>query len=141
LAEIEAGGNAAVTYAIDTDRRIVYLRVRSTPTLEDAERVLVAAFSDERYVPGFACLVDRTATEPPTTQYVRGLTTIFRRHRDLLTPSRVAVVVASQATYGMFRMLQSLGVDTPAEMEIFRDHEEAEAWIRGGQGPRRGVGE
>ena len=139
MADAQHGnGNATVTYTIDTARRIVYLRVHSTPTLEDAESVLLAAFTDDRYQPGFGCLVDRTMPEPPTTQYVRGLTAIFRRHRDVFTPSRVAVVVSSPATYGMFRMLQSLGggIDMPAQLEIFRDHGEAEAWLGDWHTPR-----
>lgn len=119
----------AISHAIDSAKRTVYLRINREPSLAEAEAGLLTAFQDPRYEFGFNCLVDRTKVGPPTTQYVHGLTDIIRRHRKIFTPARVAVVVSSPATHGMFRMLQALTHDMPCESDIFTNETEAEKWL------------
>jgi hypothetical protein len=119
----------AISHTIDAARRIVHLRINREPTMAEAEEGLLIAFQDPLYQAGFTCLVDRTAAGPPSKEHVYWLTDIFRRHRDILTPSRVAVIVANPATYGMFRMLQALNHEMPAKLNIFNSHVEAEQWL------------
>ncbi len=97
--------------------------------MAEAEEGLLIAFQDPLYQAGFTCLVDRTAAGPPSKEHVYRLTDIFRRHRDVLTPSRVAVIVADPATHGMFRMLQALNHEMPAKLNIFDSQAEAEQWL------------
>jgi hypothetical protein len=120
---------AAISHTIDTAKRIVRLRINREPTLAEAEEGLLSAFQDPLYQTGFTCLVDRTAAGPPSKDHVYGLTHIFRRRREILTPSRVAVIVASPAAHGMFRMLQALNHEMPSKLNIFNNHAEAEQWL------------
>ncbi len=127
--EPPVSASTSISHSIDTARRILFLRINREPSLAEAEKALLAAFQDPLYGQGFYCLVDRTRIGPPTTQYVHGLTGIIHRHREIFTPARVAVVVSSPATYGMFRMLQALTHDVHCESNIFVDEAEAEQWL------------
>jgi hypothetical protein len=119
----------AISHTIDTAKRIVYLRINREPTMAEAEEGLLMAFQDPLYQAGFTCLVDRTLAGPPSKEHVYRLTEIFNRHRHILTPSRVAVIVASPAAHGMFRMLQALNHDMPSELNIFNSQAEGEQWL------------
>src|SRR5580704_8134008 len=60
----------AISHAIDTARRIVYLRINREPTLAEAEEGLLTAFQDPLYQTGFTCLVDRTVAGPPSKEHM-----------------------------------------------------------------------
>ena len=53
-------------------------------------------------------------------------------------PTRTALVAGSPFTFGMSRMYELLrGDDSPEEIRVFSDYDEARAWLAEGRAPRR----
>lgn len=52
---------------------------------------------------------------------------------DMLRDGRVAMVAATDATYGMFRMWEMQRESMPYEVRVFRDVNEALAWLKSGE--------
>ena len=59
-----------------------------------------------------------------------------RKATTITGPIRSAILVGNQAQFGMARMFQTLNDHPAVEVEIFRDRNEAVAWLAGG-GERR----
>ena len=91
------------------------------------DKGFLAATPGQRY----AFLSDHTALEEPATsaqvsivlQKVAELRGVYER-------SKWAIVVSSPASYGMMRLLQVHAEKIELEVEIFRDLEEANQWVR-----------
>ena len=65
-----------------------------------------------------------------TSNGQRQLAKFMAQHAERLRGGRVAMVAASEVTFGMFRMwqLQREGLDY--QVEVFRELDEALAWVR-----------
>ncbi len=119
----------SVSYTIDEARRLIVLRVRATPTIDEAETLLVSAFSDRRRRPGDACLIDRTGADQPSLEYIQAVASVISRHIELLRPSCAAIVVSGPAAVGVFSMLPMYVGTATVPFEVFTSVAEAEAWI------------
>jgi hypothetical protein len=127
-----------VQSAIDVTARIVRIAVEGDPPFDEFRDTLLATFDDTRYRPGFGFLVDRRQAAAPSAEYVRRITDFLRGHQREMAGGRVAVVIASLATYGMGRMAQTIGEDLPALLELFTDLQKAEAWLGNSSEPAGG---
>jgi hypothetical protein len=58
------------------------------------------------------------------------LTQVVAARREMLRGGRVAMVAGSAAAYGMFRMWEMQRETMPYEVRVFRDRDEALAWLR-----------
>jgi hypothetical protein len=94
--------------------------------------------------PGFHLLTDhRAVTTPISAEDARRIAAELRGRTQRLESMGGwcwAAVATKPASYGMVRMLSALVEDTPIELEVFTEMEEAEAWLalRGGAS-RRGT--
>lgn len=62
-----------------------------------------------------------------------GMSAMVERSRELwgsMRGGRTAIVVSSDADYGMGRMYQSLAENMPRKLEVFRDFDLAVAWLK-----------
>jgi len=51
---------------------------------------------------------------------------------DQMAGGRTAILVAREADFGMGRMYEQMAADMPRELGVFRDRDEAVAWLREG---------
>lgn len=77
-------------------------------------------------------LVDGTdiAEMAITAQGQWKLTQVVATRREMLRGGRVAMVAGSDAAYGMFRMWEMQRETMPYEVRVFRDRDQALAWLR-----------
>jgi hypothetical protein len=119
-----------LTYAIESDTRIVAVVVSAPPSVDDYRRLLDTILSDPAYRPGYHFLVDRRAVAVvPDTQRVWAMTPLLDVIARWGGPCRMAVVTDGDATYGMMRMASVLGSDTGVEVGAFRDPDMARDWL------------
>ena len=64
-----------------------------------------------------------------TAEGIRELAEHAASRAEQLAPGRLAVLVASDTVFGMFRMLQALLDGTGIEIRVFRDPAQAYAWL------------
>jgi hypothetical protein len=64
-----------------------------------------------------------------TTEGVDRMVQHDERHAPEVRAHRLAIVASQDIVYGMARMYQSLTEQTVANVRIFRDIEEARAWL------------
>lgn len=50
---------------------------------------------------------------------------------DRLSGGRSAILVARESDFGMARMYEQLAAEAPRDLHVFRDHDEAIAWLLG----------
>ena len=121
----------AVTYTIDEGERMVRVHYATKPSGEELAELMESVIGDPRYRPGFKWLVDRRDAGAADTNDLRRVTLFVEEHQDAFTGCRLALVVASPAAYGMGRMAQAFAQDFPVHIEVFRDLDGAERWLRG----------
>jgi hypothetical protein len=117
-----------LTYSIDPTDRLVRLHYDGSPTYREAVVLILAILSDPDFRAGYDLLADRRGVPAPTAAYVRNLLAFAKRHH-LLGESRFALVVDSQASFGMARMGQIIGEGEPTPIMIFDDLAAAEDWL------------
>ena len=118
----------AYEYAVDTERRLVRVRMWGDVTTAELLRLVQELGGDPRITPDFAELIDLAAAS---------VKTITARHlRDLaasaLDPvARRAFVTADALAFGLARMFESLRAanQAPEENAVFMDLAQAEAWL------------
>lgn len=98
---------------------------------------------DERIVPGIPVIVDSRGVEPSdSVEMVRHLAAMAREIAVDLDCGAVALVVASDVSYGMARMYMALTEAVHPDTKAFRDYDEALEWLKsqpeepGGSAPR-----
>jgi hypothetical protein len=119
-----------VTYRIDTEKQIIRITVKGQPLPGEHAAVTQQWLNDPDYVPGMSILLDNRGREEPSDRArVEKLASETRSSPFAVPGIRVAIVVASDAEYGMSRMYGSLAEESGLEIRTFRDIDEAEAWL------------
>ncbi len=118
------------TYVIDQDRRLVISTGSGLLTGAEVLDHQTRLSTDPLFQPGFCQLIDCTGVTATSVdvQTIRHLTS-----KNIFDPeSRRAAVVSSSLTVGVMRMIASYAEISGRykEIRIFRDREEALAWLR-----------
>jgi hypothetical protein len=120
-----------VTYRYIDDQNLV-LGVL-TGDLDDEQLLATAddVSANERIRPGYFELVDTRHAASMDRLSAEGLRKVAARASPHLRPpgGRMALVVAESLTYGLARMYSVYAEETRSEIEVFRDIEEACAWL------------
>ncbi len=90
------------------------------------------ALQENKYLEGFGLeLVDgREVTAHSTTrQGMEAFTEAVRQVEDQIRGRRVAMVASNDVTFGMFRMWELRREDLDYIVMVFRDYDEALAWL------------
>ena len=120
----------SVEYRIDQERSLVRLEVLDPLDLEQIAETVQRLLSDPKLRPGLNFLSDHSKLQSTaTTDLVKSTPPLLVRLSERLGPFRCALVVPSEASYGMARMAGVLAESSPAEVRAFRSLEEAEAWL------------
>ena len=122
---------SGIDYGIDVPARMVRLVFSGSVPFETWAATMETIFGLPDYRPGFDFLVDRRDAEAATADEVRRIVAFIYKNRAACANSRWAIVVTSDADFGMVRMTQALAYDHPTEIEIFHDVDHAISWLAG----------
>jgi hypothetical protein len=121
-----------IQYEIDRGRRL--LRAVSVGRV-DAEAVrdyLRRIENDSEYDPSFDGIIDvRGATADVSPDDIRDIAELVRR-RPVEATGRRAVLVSSDEHFGLMRMFEAYTSRGPTRYRVFRDPDEANAWLESG---------
>jgi hypothetical protein len=114
---------------IDTEKGIVYTTVTGELTLEEIAADIAGLTSDPSFRPDMPRLFDlRGVTKLLTADEMARLAQTLRSSPGS-KPSRRALLVGSDLSFGMFRMFTALADGGDVENRVFRDEAEARAWV------------
>lgn len=119
-----------VRYQIDQEHSLIRLEL-SDPLDRDAiPEIIGRLISDPGLRPGLSLLSDHSELKfTATTELVKAIPAVAHELADRLGPFRCALVVPSDASYGMARMAEAVAHGSPIQIRAFRSSEEAEAWL------------
>jgi hypothetical protein len=123
-----------ITFALDQATRI--RMAQYTGIVDDAQLLTsyAALLSDPDYDATLNDLVDLrgVARLEISADAMRQLISMYRPVDKLGVRTRLAVVAASDVTFGMSRMYELLrGDEVPEEIRVFRSYDDAVAWLGG----------
>jgi hypothetical protein len=120
-----------VTCEIDPAAGLVYTTARGLVKIDEVVQALEAVMAHPDFRPRLNGIADFRAgdVEHIRSDDVRRLASLLARHRDAIGPSRTAVVVSRDVTFGMARMFQAFAEATPVETQVFRNMDEARQWV------------
>jgi hypothetical protein len=120
-----------VSWAHDLAGQRTIVTLTDPYSFQEWEETVAAMIAARACEPRGHFLVDRRQSAPPTTEFVRRMSETFVEHVVTIGRARVAVVVDSEAGFGMARMSQLLAeAQTPAvTIRAFRSYTEAERWL------------
>jgi len=102
-------------------------------TARDLKDLLLAAISDPRTKPGIPTLMDvRKSDATRTTDELVSVVDFLGSQRDQRVPLRCAVVTSSDLRFGLSRMASVYVERYGVELQVFRDIESAEYWLKSG---------
>jgi hypothetical protein len=119
-----------VEVRIDVERGVVIRRAWGEVTVNELTESFSKVLQDPDYRSGMPSLSDlRDLKVTGFTPTIRGIAEFIERRREQTGAARAAVVVSSEAAYGLLRMLQALTHKSPMEIRPFRKMEEALEWL------------
>jgi len=119
-----------ITFELDRERRQLRTTIRGPIAFADVQAHIDAIVAADAL--GYADLVDASAAGGPGlfSGDIRRIAQLMGSLRRESTIGPRAIVVTSNAAYGMVRMLAVLA-SAWVTVEAFRDRDAAEAWLRG----------
>lgn len=122
-----------IQYRVEPERELIRVVITGAVGEENFEEYRRQLAGDPGYSAEYARLFDlRGVSTAPTTAQIRSLVhTIVRR--ALPTPAKRAIVVSSDVSFGMFRMLgMLLEGHTREQFRVFRAIDDALRWLAAG---------
>lgn len=119
-----------VTHAVDQDAGVVRLVLSGVLTAADMVGAVQAVLADLEPGRRYDVLSDhRGLVEPATREQLLQLSDFLGSRGSPFHDRRWAVIVGSQASYGMIRLLSVHLESVPIWVAPFHDAAEAEAWL------------
>lgn len=126
-------GTMGVSHRWDGERGILLIEMIGVPT--DAELLALAegVAGNPEYPTPRRELVDLRGVETTevSSTTLRRVTEVFQAADRNPAQSRIAIVAETNLAYGLSRVYQALRSRSPLRLEVFRDYEEALAWLTG----------
>ncbi len=120
-----------ITYSIDRERNVVFTTIRGVLTDDELLDHKKRLTSDPNFKSGMVELSDaREVGElAVTAEGVGRFVTQDSKDSELLKGYKLAIVASEDVVYGMARMYQTLTEKNVPAVRIFRDLDEAKAWL------------
>ncbi len=120
-----------IIYRIFPDRKLAYIRAWGEVTAEEIVTEGARMFAEPEWENGFNILCDyREISEfDLDREDVEEIVASDKRNEPLLDESRCAVVATDNLVFGISRMWEILSHDTRLTNMVFRDMDEAMAWL------------
>jgi hypothetical protein len=122
----------AITYRFEGG--YIYTTIEGETGYADVKAYLDTVLRDPRFRPGMPSVVDcRGVKSLFSISDLRKTAADARSRPEMSVPGRVAVLASSNLVYGLLRMYEVFSDGQPVEMRVFRQPEEATAWLTGGE--------
>ena len=125
----------AVDTRIDEETGIAIQEIRGDLSADEILKAQEDLYLESGFDPSRPCLWDATngnVAGAMSGAEMQGAanrsTTLWER----MAGGRTAILVAREADFGMGRMYEQMAADMPRELRVFRDRDEAVAWLLGG---------
>lgn len=120
-----------ISYQIDVKHQLVLTTASGTLTDDDVLQFKFRLVRDPDFRPGMSELSDIRNVEKieVTTIGIRQMVEQDKKDAKFIASHRLAMVASDDVVYGMARMYQTLTESTMDNVKIFRDINEAHAWI------------
>jgi hypothetical protein len=124
----------AITYTISRDERLAKAHASGIIAAEEMNRFVDAVIADPELRPGLRGLVDAREAEPDVT--VLQLAEVAKKVFKVIDRGlgRIAIVVASRASYRVSKTFTVLARALGIEVDVFTDIAAAEAWLDDSKG-------
>ena len=116
------------TYEIRNDARRVVVTYHGQPTIEQWRDTIKTAFDDPVCEPSFDVVLDRSATGPPTTEFIQAAVAFVDYLSGQRGPVRWAMVSGDIGSYGMGRMAEQIA-ECRGSVRVFKSRDAAFAWL------------
>jgi hypothetical protein len=119
-----------ITFRIDKASGIVFTTIAGQTSLDEILEGLKNILNHPDFGPGLNGIADLRQSELNTFQAdVKKIADLMIEYRGTIGPSKAAVVVSRDITFGMTRVFQVFAEQSSVETAIFRSMEEALCWI------------
>jgi len=119
-----------VVVRIDKQQGLVFRKATGTISVEELLASFLSVLQHPDYRSGMSSLNDlREVTVSSYSPQVKKIAEFLKNHSEQTGAARAALVVSSDAMFGMGRALQGFASRSPMEIEIFRDMGEARKWL------------
>lgn len=115
-----------ITFQVDRQRRLVRFEASGELRTEEMRQALLGALGALGGETGYAVVSDhRQLVSPATPEQVREMVQILASDGGALRGSRVAMIVAQTASYGMMRMLGAYTGELGIDVGVFWNEQDA----------------
>jgi hypothetical protein len=119
-----------ISFYIDRERDVLYRTIEGPTTIEEVVQSVVEVLDHPGFHPGIKSLTDvRRLDRHMGAEEMKRLAKLISHYRDRIAGGRAAVVVPSEVSYGSLRVLKAYAGDSPLDIAIFYDLEEARSWL------------
>jgi hypothetical protein len=119
----------SITYHFEGD--FLYTTIEGATTYLDVKAFMDTVVAEPKYRPGIPAIIDcRKAKSLFSISELRKTAADARQRPEMKVRGRVAVLASSNLVYGLLRMYEVFSEGTPNEMRVFRQPEEAFAWLK-----------
>ncbi len=119
-----------VNRVIDSERGFVFTTITGEITVGDVLADIERLAAQPSYRPEMPGIVDmRQATTHMTAEQIEQIAQTLKKRPNVVSHTRRALLVSSDLLYGLYRMFESFADENPTEYRVFRDENEARAWI------------
>ncbi len=121
-----------VSYTIDVQSSLVLTRASGTLTDDDVIQLKARLVRDPDFKPGMRELSDIRNIDhlDVTPAGVRAMVLQDKEDASQVASHKLALVLSEDVAYGMARMYQTLTESNMENVGVFRDIEEARAWLQ-----------
>ena len=121
-----------ISYRIDVERNLVLTTGSGTLTDNDIIQFKARLLQDPDFKPGMKELSDIRGIDQLdiTPSGVQAMVQQDARHSAEVASHKLALVVSKEVAYGMARMYQTLTQSNIETVGVFRDIDEARAWLQ-----------
>jgi hypothetical protein len=119
-----------ITFRIDKESGIVYTTIDGRTNTDEIVESLESLLNNPDFKPGLNGIADLRNSEMDTfSADVKRIAGLMIEYRNKIGPSKTAVVISKDVTFGMTRVFQAFSEQSSIETAIFRDMEEALRWL------------
>ncbi|HVZ74834.1 MAG TPA: hypothetical protein VHJ20_20775 [Polyangia bacterium] len=107
------------------------MTIEGATSYEDVKAYMDLVVKEPKFRPGMPAIVDcRRVKSLFSISDLRKTAADARARPEMKVRGRVAVLASSNLIYGLLRMYEVFSEGTPNEMRVFRQPEEAFAWLK-----------
>jgi hypothetical protein len=124
----------AITYHFEGD--FLYTTIEGATNYGDVKAFMDAVVIEPKFRPGIPAVIDcRKVKSLFSISDLRKTAADARQRPEMKVRGRVAVLASSNLVYGLLRMYEVFSEGTPNEMRVFRQPEDALAWLKSREEP------